>query len=53
MAATLRGMAEPRGSDGAAAPAVTDLATASTSEVLDFITDGLGISLRRDDAPAT
>jgi hypothetical protein len=48
--ATLRGMADPWGSNGAA---VADLAGASTAEVLDFITDGLGISLRPDDAPAT
>ncbi|MDG4810889.1 type I polyketide synthase [Micromonospora sp. WMMD1120] len=51
--ATLRAMTDPRGSDGAAAPTHADLATASTAEVLDFITDGLGIALRRDDAPAT
>jgi acyl carrier protein len=47
LTATLRGMAETRG------PVVTDLATASTSEVLDFITDGLGIPLRRNETPAT
>jgi acyl transferase domain-containing protein/acyl carrier protein len=40
--ATLRGMAEPWAPDGSA---VANLATASTAEVLDFITDGLGISL--------
>ncbi|GAA0426277.1 SDR family NAD(P)-dependent oxidoreductase [Streptomyces luteireticuli] len=51
LAETLRGLAEPTGPGGSAAPEAPGLETATASEVLDFVTNSLGISIDGDSSP--